>query len=178
VGREEIELPFSEFEAAAEEFLTWIRGQPAAPSDDLWVVLAWWLAGAITVDEAIRRLGTMDRMEAAGHPMRREDADAYLRKLAERFGGQGRPETLERLACTLAMSIANLEIDPRAGAAAIAQLATGLPDRRTRSASLIRSFVALSAASDDAEGRPAGVAEVEHRIAAAAERLVRARVDT
>jgi len=115
----------------------------------------------------------MDRMEAAGRSMRREDSDAYLRKLAERFGGQGRPETLERLAWTLAASVTNLEVDPRAGAAAIAQVATRLSDRDTRSASLIRPFVALSAASDDAEGRPAVVAEVEHRIAAAAERLVR-----
>jgi hypothetical protein len=174
-GPEEIELPFAEFDAAAEEFLTWIRGRPAAPSDDLWVVLAWWLAGAITADEATRRLRTIELMDAAGHAMRREDSDAYLRGLAERFGDQGRPEALERLACALAVSVANLEIDPRAGAAAIAQLAARLPEGDEGAAALIRPFVALSTAADDAEGDPTVVAEVEHRIADAAERLARAR---
>lgn len=164
-GPEEIELPLSEFCTAAEEFLEWIRSQPAAKSHDMWVVLASWLVGGITADDAARQL----------HTRPGEDSETLLRRLVARFGDEGRQETFENLASTIAVSVANLEIDPRVGAAAIAGLAAGMTDANTELALLIQPFVALSATARDAEGRPALVAEAEHRIAAAAAQLGRAR---
>ena len=48
---EELELDYAEFDAAGEEFLTWIRSNPPAGSNDAWVVIAGWLGGTIDVDE-------------------------------------------------------------------------------------------------------------------------------
>lgn len=127
-GPEKMESPLSEFCTAAEEFLEWIRSQPAAESHDMWVVLASWLVGGIADDDAARKL----------HTRHGEDSETLLRRLVERFGHEGRQETFENLASTIAVSATNLEIDPRVGAAAIAGLASGRTDANTELASLIQ----------------------------------------
>jgi hypothetical protein len=140
----EFELPFAEFCSAAVEFLDWIRSGPPAGTYDRWVVFAARLAGAIEVDEELERL------------------------LIAELGPVDAPETVVKLAWTLATSVANRETDPRVGAAAIAQLAPLTADVQTKRAQLIQPFVELAAAARDAEGRPLLVADIEHRIAAAA----------
>jgi hypothetical protein len=141
---EQFELPFAEFCSAAEAFLEWIRSRPPAGTDDRFVLFAGWLAGAIDLDDELKR------------------------QLIAELGPADAQETVETLAWTLATSVANRGTDPRVGAAALAQLAPLAADVQTKRAQLIQPFVELAAAARDAEGRPALVADIEHRIAAAA----------
>ena len=99
----------------------------------------------------------------------------YGRARAAILGVLGRSAEVENLAQTLATAVTNLEIDPRVGSAAIAGLVVSLPDPETELGSLTQPFIALSAAAQDAEGRPDFVGDVEHQIVAAAELLSGAR---
>ena len=173
-GDEELELPFREFCTAAQEFLDWMRSQPALGSEDTFVVLADWLSGSITLEAAAWRMRTLFGAVAWTREMPTIETERRLSALAEEFAGPlGEPETAERLASMLANRIRVGQQDPRTGALAIARLAPLLGNRGTERAAAIRDFSQLARAVRDTQGHVSLVAELELRIVGAAIVLAR-----
>ena len=168
---EVLDLPFAAFRSAAQDFLDWMRSQAPATSNRLQIVVADWLSGGVEAREAILRIGGLYAQEAFREPLSDDGARRRMEELVARIGPVGAQETLEKLAQHVAHTVDSLAVDPRYGAAVIARLAGRLEDDRTERARLMAPFVPLDRDARAALGKRELVADLEHRIRAAAEPL-------
>lgn len=170
-GDDELVAPYPLFRAAAQAYLDWIRSQPPPEPDDFFVVAALWLAGTITLDEAAVRRKMHLRFPGAAPDAVRVTTEAHLLTLLDRYVPGEDQARLEHVAGALASFIANGALDPRAGAAAIAELAAALERSDTFYARLMHPFPELTARAVAALGDPVAVARLERQIDAAAQAL-------